>query len=76
MGVLKISEELHGEIRKSSAVMSRSINSQAEFWLKIGMLCERNPDLTFNQIILQQLRQEQIDPQTLISTGQDQDDSQ
>ncbi|MBB1489111.1 ParD-like family protein [Oceanospirillum sediminis] len=67
MGVLKVSEELHGEIRKSSAVMSRSINAQAEFWLKMGMLCERNPDMTFNQIILQQLRQEQIDPQTLLN---------
>jgi len=74
MGVLKVSEELHGEIRKSSAVMSRSINAQAEFWLKMGMLCERNPDMTFNQIILQQLRQEQIDPQTLLNGETDERD--
>lgn len=71
MGVLKVSEELHGEIRKSSSVMSRSINAQAEFWLKMGMLCERNPEMTFNEIILQQLKQEQIDPQTLLTGKQE-----
>ncbi|MGB0503960.1 MAG: ParD-like family protein, partial [Thalassolituus sp.] len=40
MGIVKISDELHDEIRTSSAVMSRSINAQAEFWMKIGMLSE------------------------------------
>ncbi|MCF2833058.1 ParD-like family protein, partial [Pseudoalteromonas sp. DL2-H6] len=29
----------------------RSINSQAEFWIKIGRLAERNPTLTFTEII-------------------------
>lgn len=31
--------------------MSRSINSQAEFWIKMGMLAELHPQLTFNQIM-------------------------
>ena len=31
MGIVKISDGLHEEIRKSSNIMSRSINSQAEF---------------------------------------------
>ena len=40
MGIVKISDELHEEIRKASTTMVRSINSQAEFWIKIGMLAE------------------------------------
>ncbi|CAM4227140.1 MULTISPECIES: ParD-like family protein [Pseudoalteromonas] len=51
MGIVKISDELHDEIREASTVMSRSINSQAEFWIKIGRLAERNPMLTFTEII-------------------------
>ncbi len=55
MGIVKISDELHDDLRKASAVMSRSINSQAEFWIKMGMLAELNPTLTFQEIIHQQL---------------------
>ncbi|MGY3689718.1 ParD-like family protein [Vibrio coralliilyticus] len=51
MGIVKISDELHEEIRKASSVMSRSINSQAEFWIKMGMLAELHPQLSFNHII-------------------------
>jgi len=58
MGIVKISDELHDEIRKSCSVMSRSINSQAEFWIKMGMLAELNPTLTFHEIIKQQLLKE------------------
>lgn len=50
MGIVKISDELHDEIRKASGVMSRSINAQAEFWMKMGMLAEVNPDLTYTQL--------------------------
>lgn len=55
MGIVKIGEELHEELRKASTVMCRSINAQAEFWIKIGMLAESHPTLTFTQIIAQQL---------------------
>lgn len=55
MGIVKISDALHDEIRKSSSVMARSINAQAEFWIKIGMLAELNPSLTYPEIIKQQL---------------------
>ncbi|WP_068718384.1 ParD-like family protein [Vibrio tritonius] len=51
MGIVKISDQLHEEIRTASAVMLRSINSQAEFWMKIGMLAETNPQMSFNEII-------------------------
>ncbi|WP_121632698.1 ParD-like family protein [Tropicibacter alexandrii] len=56
MGIVKIGDELHEDIRKASTAMCRSINGQAEFWIKIGMLAETNADLSFNQIIAQQLK--------------------
>ena len=55
MGIVKISETLHEEIRRSSNVMSRSINSQAEFWIKVGRLAELNPTLTFTEIMKAEL---------------------
>jgi hypothetical protein len=61
MGIVKISEDLHEEIRKSSSVMTRSINSQAEFWMRMGMLAELNPNLTYAEIIQQQLKQQEFD---------------
>ena len=51
MGILKVSDQIHDEIRKSSKAMSRSINAQAEFWIKIGHLAETNPDLSYNEIV-------------------------
>lgn len=67
MGIVKISDPLHDEIRKSSNVMSRSINSQAEFWLKMGRLAEMNPTLTFNEIIQMQLKLEDEIGQTQVA---------
>jgi hypothetical protein len=55
MGIVKIDDELHEEARRASAVMCRSINAQAEFWMKIGMLAEANPTLSFNDIVKSQL---------------------
>ena len=61
MGIVKISDQLHDEIRHASRVMERSINSQAEFWIKIGRLSERNPSLTFADIMEKELlREKQI----------------
>ncbi|PWC20822.1 hypothetical protein DDT52_08945 [Brenneria roseae subsp. roseae] len=57
MGIVKISDELHEEIRKASAAMVRSINAQAEFWIKIGMLAEKNPNMTYIEILREQLKQ-------------------
>lgn len=55
MGIVKIDDALHEEVRRASAVMCRSINAQAEFWIKVGRLAEANPTLTFNEIIGKQL---------------------
>lgn len=35
--------------------MCRSINAQAEFWMKMGMLAEANPTLTFHEIVKAQM---------------------
>lgn len=55
MGIVKIDEDLHEQVRCASTVMCRSINAQAEFWMKIGMLAEANPALSFNDIVKMQL---------------------
>jgi hypothetical protein len=55
VGIVKIDDALHEEVRRASAVMCRSINAQAEFWMKIGRLAESNPTLSFNEIISEQL---------------------
>ena len=56
MGIVKINDELHEELRKASSTMVRSINSQAEYWIKMGMLAETNPTMTYSEIIREQLR--------------------
>lgn len=60
MGIVKINDELHKEIRKASSAMSRSINAQAEFWLKMGMLAELNPTLSYQQLHIQLLQQAKL----------------
>ncbi|RCL83976.1 ParD-like family protein [Hyphomonas sp.] len=55
MGIVKIDNDLHEEVRRASGVMCRSINAQAEFWIKIGRLAEANPTLSFNDIVKMQL---------------------
>ncbi|MEN8626147.1 ParD-like family protein [Psychrobacter proteolyticus] len=66
MGIVKIDDELHEDIRKASAVMVRSINAQAEYWVKIGMLAEANPNMSYNQIINEQMRQADVNVRNLI----------
>jgi hypothetical protein len=60
MGIVKISDELHEEIRKASATMVRSINSQAEFWIKVGMLAETNPGMSYQQILKRELERADV----------------
>ena len=67
MGIVKISDQLHEEVRKNSVVMERSINSQAEFWMKIGRLAEQNPSLTYEQILEQEMRQQIVQKVRLIN---------
>lgn len=56
MGIVKISDVLHEELRKASSAMVRFFNSQAEFWIKMGILAKTNPTMTYSEIIREQLR--------------------
>ena len=67
MGIVKISDALHEEVRKTSAVMERSINSQAEFWMKVGRLAEQNPKLSYEQIIDLEMRSQNVSSVRLVS---------
>lgn len=57
MGLVNIDDELHDQIRRASTVSCRSINAQAAYWIRIGMLCEINPGLSFNEIVTRELRE-------------------
>lgn len=50
MGIVKITEQMHTNLRLTSGAMSRSINAQAEHWLRVGMMAELNPGLCYNDI--------------------------
>jgi hypothetical protein len=63
MGIVNIDDDLHDQLRKASAVTCRSINAQAAFWIKIGMLCEMNPTQSFNQIVARELRAAGVEAQ-------------
>ncbi|KRA83738.1 ParD-like family protein [Altererythrobacter sp. Root672] len=62
MGIVNIEDDLHEQLRKASKASYRSINAQAAFWIKIGMLCELNPQLTFHQVLLRELKEAGVDP--------------
>lgn len=50
MGIVKISDQFHDQIRVSSAALGRSINAQAEHWLRVGQLAEHHPQLNYEGI--------------------------
>ncbi len=51
MGIVKISDELHESAKLMAKAMSRSINSQAEYWMRIGKLVEENPAITYKEVL-------------------------
>ena len=61
MGIVKISEQMHENLRVASAALSRSINSQAEHWMRIGMLSELYPQLRHADICQLLIRIEQAE---------------
>lgn len=61
MGIVKISEELHNATKLMAKAMSRSINSQAEYWIRIGKLTEENPSITYPEIIKILVQQATLD---------------
>lgn len=66
MGIVNIDDDLHDQVRRASKVSCRSINAQAAYWIKVGMLCETNPTLSFTQIIERELRSAGVSAQRLV----------
>jgi hypothetical protein len=50
MGIVKISDRMHDQLRGAGEALSRSINAQAEHWLRVGMLAELHPGFTYADI--------------------------
>lgn len=50
MGIVKISEQMHENLRVAGNALSRSINAQAEHWMRVGMLAEMHPELDHREI--------------------------
>ena len=59
MGIVKISDQMHENLRVASNALSRSINAQAEHWMRIGMLAELHPNLDHSDICQLLIRAEQ-----------------
>jgi len=58
MGLVKISENTHANLRSASVALSRSINAQAEHWMRVGMLAELHPTLDYSEICQMLIRLE------------------
>lgn len=50
MGIVKISDLMHENLRVAGSALSRSINAQAEHWMRVGMLAELHPELNHQEI--------------------------
>jgi len=50
MRIVKISDEIHEQVRIASKALDRSLNSQAEHWLKIGMLSELHREKSYEEL--------------------------
>ena len=59
MGIVKISDLMHENLRVAGNALSRSINAQAEHWMRIGMLAELHPELDHRALCQWLIRAEQ-----------------
>jgi hypothetical protein len=41
---------MHENLRVAGSALSRSINAQAEHWMRVGMLVEMHPELNHREI--------------------------
>ncbi len=65
MGIVSIDDDLHDQLRRASKVSYRSINAQAAYWIKVGMLCETNPTLSFTEIMERELQSAGVSAQSM-----------
>ncbi|WDZ97031.1 ParD-like family protein [Herbaspirillum sp. WKF16] len=50
MGIVKISDQMHDNVRIAGSALNRSINAQAEHWMLLGMLSELHPEMNQAEI--------------------------
>lgn len=50
MGIVKISDQMHDNVRIAGSALNRSINAQAEHWMLLGMLSELHPELNHAEV--------------------------
>jgi len=70
MGIVKISDQMHENLRTVSNALSRSINAQSEHWMRVGMLAELHPELNHSQICQLLVRAEQAGGLDLATVAQ------
>ncbi|MGA0544557.1 ParD-like family protein [Brevundimonas sp. VNH65] len=61
MGIVNIEDDLHEQLRRASKASCRSINGQAAFWIRIGMLCELNPGVPYQELVARELKAAGVD---------------
>ena len=69
MGIVNIEDELHEQLRRASRASCRSINAQAAFWIKMGMLCELNPGVSFQDLVGRELKSAGVDAPDLTAAA-------
>lgn len=68
VGIVNIDDDLHDQVRRATKVSCRSINAQAAYWIRVGLLCETNPTLSFNEIIQRELSSAGVSAQPLVAS--------
>lgn len=69
MGIVNIEDALHEQLRRASRASCRSINAQAAFWIRLGMLCELNPGVSFQDLMARELKAAGVDAAGLAGTA-------
>lgn len=67
MGIVKITDDLHDEAKLMAKAMNRSINAQAEYWMRVGKLIEENPSMTYKDVVKLFIKQASVDKREPIS---------
>ncbi len=60
MGIVKISDQLHEMAKQRASALNRSINAQAEHWMRIGKIIEENQEMTYRDVWQLLLREAEI----------------
>ncbi|WP_443027754.1 TA system antitoxin ParD family protein [Sphingopyxis sp. MWB1] len=54
---MNIDDALHDQLRRACKISGRSINAQAAYWIRIGMMGELAPEQSYSEITARALRE-------------------